>query len=198
MASYKETLDRILQGDFENASPEERAEAIRDVVNVCSVAAGAVTFQPIPFLDIALVSPIQIAMVQAIGRVYGHRLDQKAIIEMLSTFGASLLAQNAIIAAAKFIPFAGWVVAISMAYALTYAIGEVADHYFKNGRGVSAEELKSMFDRVYHEKKKEKQDAHESNNDLKDRLEKLKRARADGILTEEEFERKKQELLQGF
>jgi uncharacterized protein (DUF697 family) len=198
MASYKETLDRILQGDFDSASPEERAEAVRDVINVCSVAAGAVTFQPIPFLDIALVSPIQIAMVQAIGRVYGHRLDQKAIIEMLSTFGASLLAQNAIIAAAKFIPFAGWVVAISMAYALTYAIGEVADHYFKNGRGVSAEELKSMFDRVYHEKKKEKQDAHEGNDELKEKLEKLKRARADGILTEEEFERKKQELLQGF
>jgi uncharacterized protein (DUF697 family) len=198
MASYKETLDRILQGDFDRASPEERAEAVRDVINVCSVAAGAVTFQPIPFLDIALVSPIQIAMVQAIGRVYGHRLDQKAIIEMLSTFGASLLAQNAIIAAAKFIPFAGWVVAISMAYALTYAIGEVADHYFKNGRGVSAEELKSMFDRVYHEKKKEKQEAHEGNDELKDKLEKLKRARAEGILTEEEFERKKQELLQGF
>jgi uncharacterized protein (DUF697 family) len=198
MASYKETLDRILQGDFDSASPEERAEAVRDVINVCSVAAGAVTFQPIPFLDIALVSPIQIAMVQAIGRVYGHRLDQKAIIEMLSTFGASLLAQNAIIAAAKFIPFAGWVVAISMAYALTYAIGEVADHYFKNGRGVSAEELKSMFDRVYHEKKKEKQAAHEGNDELKDKLEKLQRARADGVLTEEEFERKKQELLQGF
>ena len=198
MASYKETLDRILQGDFESASPEERAEAVRDVIHVCSVAAGAVTFQPIPFLDTVLISPIQIAMVQAIGRVYGHRLDQKAIIEMLSTFGASLLAQNAIIAAAKFIPFAGWVVAISMAYALTYAIGEVADHYFKNGRGVSAEELKSMFDRVYHEKKKEKQEAHEANSDLKERLEKLNRARADGILTEEEFERKKQELMEGF
>ena len=198
MASYRETLDRILQGDFDSASPEERAEAIRDVINVCSVAAGAVTFQPIPFLDTVLISPIQIGMVQAIGRVYGHKLDQKAIIEMLSTFGASLLAQNAIIAAAKFIPFAGWVVSISMAYALTYAIGEVADHYFKNGRGVSAEELKSMFDRVYHEKKKEKQDAHSSNDDLKEKLEKLNRARADGVLTEEEFERKKQELLQGF
>jgi uncharacterized protein (DUF697 family) len=198
MASYKETLERILQGDFESASPEERAEAVRDVINVCSVAAGAVTFQPIPFLDTVLISPIQIAMVQAIGRVYGHRLDQKAIIEMLSTFGASLLAQNAIIAAAKFIPFAGWVVSISMAYALTYAIGEVADHYFKNGRGVSAEELKSMFDRVYREKKKEKQDAHSSNDELKAKLEKLERAYAEGVLTEEEFERKKQELLQGF
>lgn len=198
MASYKETLDRILQGDFDSASPEERAEAIRDVINVCSVGAGAVTFQPIPFLDTVLISPIQIAMVQAIGRVYGHKLDQKAIIEMLSTFGASLLAQNAIIAAAKFIPFAGWIVSISMAYALTYAIGEVADHYFKNGRGVSTEELKSMFDRVYREKKKEKESAHSGNDELKEKLEKLKRAHADGVLTEEEFERKKQELLQGF
>ena len=47
-------------------------------------------------------------------------------------------------------------------------------------------------------KKKEKQDAHSSNDELKEKLEKLNRARADGVLTEEEFERKKQELLQGF
>jgi uncharacterized protein (DUF697 family) len=198
MASYSETLERILRGDYDDASPEERSQAVRDVINVCSVAAGAVTFQPIPFLDTVLISPIQIGMVQAIGRVYGHHLDQKAIIEMLSTFGASLLAQNAIIAAAKFVPFVGWVVSISMAYALTYAIGEVADHYFKNGRGVSSDELRSMFDRVYREKKKEKQEAHASDDELKEKLEKLKRARADGILSEEEFEAKKAELLQGF
>jgi uncharacterized protein (DUF697 family) len=198
MPSYKDTLERILQGDYQDATPEERTQAVRDVINVCSVAAGAVAFQPIPFLDMALISPIQIAMVQGIGRIYGHRLDQKAIIEMLSTFGASLLAQNAIMAAAKFVPFAGGLVGISMAYALTYAVGEVADQYFRQGRGMTDTELRSMFDRVYKQKRAEKQAEHKEDANLKDRLEKLKKARADGILTEEEFEKKKQEILHGF
>ena len=44
-------------------------------------------------------------------------------------------------AAAKLIPFAGALITISMAYALTWAIGEVSDHYFRNGRGVPQSEL---------------------------------------------------------
>ncbi len=198
MASYLDTLERVMKGDFQDASPEEKADAVRDVIQVCSVASAAVAWQPIPLLDTVLISPIQIAMVQAIGRIHGHKLDQKSVIEILSTFGASLLAQNLIMAAAKLIPFAGWIVGMSMAYALTYAVGEVSDHYFRHGRGVDQQDLKQMFDKVYKNKKAEKQAEHRSNETLKDKLEQLKDAYGAGLLTEEEFEAKKQELLAGF
>ena len=198
MASYIETVRRVMEGDYKDASEHEKEEAVRDVIQICSAAAAAVSIQPIPFVDVALISPIQIAMVQAVGRVHGHSLDTKSVLEMLSTFGASLVAQNVIMAAAKFVPFFGWVVSISMSFALTYAIGEVSDHYFRNGRGVPTSELREMFERVYKTKRAEKQAEHKKNDTLKSRLEELKEAYKDGLLTEEEFERKKEQMLSNF
>lgn len=198
MASYLETLRRVMDGDYEHASQAEKDAAIRDVIQVCSIAAAAVTVQPVPLLDTALITPIQIGMVQAIGRVHGYRLDRKSILEILGTFGASLVAQNVIMAAAKLIPFAGALITISMAYALTWAIGEVSDHYFRNGRGVPESELRDMFKRVYEQKKAEKQAQNKSNDTLKDKLEQLKKAYEAGLLTDDEFARKKEELLRSF
>lgn len=196
--SYLETIRKVMDGDYEHAPQAEKDAAVRDVIKVCAVAAAAVTIQPIPLLDTALISPIQIAMVQAIGRGHGYKLDRKSIVEILGTFGASLVAQNVIMAAAKLIPFAGWLITTSMAYALTHAIGEVSDHYFRNGRGVPQSELKDMFKRVYEQKKAEKQRANEGNATLKDKLEQLKKAHESGLLTEDEFAKKKEQLLASF
>ncbi|MCK6503906.1 DUF697 domain-containing protein [Myxococcota bacterium] len=198
MATYRETFQRVLDGDYTDASPEERTAAVREVIEMGAGAAAIVSFQPIPFLDLVLVSPIQIGMVQAIGRVHGHKLDQKSVLEILSTFGASILAQNLIISSAKLVPFAGWIAAPAMAYALTWAVGEVSDHYFRHGRGVTPDELREMFKKVYREKKEEKVAAHKGNTTLKERLEQLQAAREAGVLTEEEFEAKKAEILRDF
>src|SRR5207244_8725602 len=152
---YAETWKRVMEGDFGSAGDDEKRRAVKELIEVCSIAAGAVTIQPIPFIDTALIAPIQIAMVQAVGRVHGHKLDKKSVLEILSTLGASIVAQNVIMAAAKLVPFRGWLVTISMAYALTYAIGEVSDLYFKTGRGVSADVLKEKFQAIYKEKRDE-------------------------------------------
>jgi uncharacterized protein (DUF697 family) len=198
MSSYAETFQRVIDGDYSDATPEERAAAVREVIELGAGAAAVVSFQPVPLLDLVLVSPIQIGMVQAIGRVHGHRLDQKSVLEILSTFGASIVAQNLIMTSAKLIPFAGWIAAPAMAYALTWAIGEVSDHYFEHGRGVEPDELREMFKKVYREKKDEKVAAHRGNRSLKERLEQLEEAYAAGVLTEEEYEAKKQDILRDF
>jgi uncharacterized protein (DUF697 family) len=198
MSSHIETLKRILNGNYDGATPEERDRAVREVLQIGSVAAAAVAVQPFPLVDALLISPIQILMVQAIGKIRGHTLDSRSVLEILSTFGASLVTQNLILAAAKLIPFAGWLVGISMAYALTWAIGEVSDHYFKHGRGVPQEDLKGMFDKVYRQKRAEKEASHSSDRSLKQRLEQLKEAREAGLISEEEFTAKKEDLLRGF
>ncbi len=198
MASYTEIIDRVMRGDYEDASPTERDDAVRHVIQACSVAAAAVTIQPIPFVDTALITPIQIVMVQAIARIYGHQLDKKSVLEILSTFGASIVAQNVIMAAVKFIPFLGWIVTTSMAYALTWAIGEVSDYYFRNGRGVPQEELQSMFSRIYKEKHAEKKAANADDGTLKQKLEQLKEAFDAGLLDEAEFNQKKEDVLTDF
>ena len=198
MSGHLDTLKRVLDGDYSEATEQEKAKAVKELIQVCSVTAGAVTIQPIPFVDTALIAPIQIGLVQGIGKIHGYKLDKRSILEILSTFGASIVAQNVIMAAAKFIPFFGWLVTISMAYALTWAIGEVSDHYFRNGRNVSEDDLRAMFDKVYKTKKSEKEREHKGNKTLKQKLEELKEARKDGLLTDEEFEAKKADLLAGF
>jgi len=198
MASHTETVRRIMKGDFGNATEEEKVQAVEDVKKACSTAAAAVAIQPVPLLDVALISPIQIVMVQAIGQVHGHKLDKRSALEILSTFGTSILAQNAILSAAKFVPFAGWLVSVSMAFALTWAIAEVADYYFRSGRGASAAELKSMFKKVYKEKRAEKEKAHGSDGTLKDKIKQLNEAFESGLLTQEEYDKKKEDLLASF
>ncbi|MBT3221956.1 MAG: DUF697 domain-containing protein [Proteobacteria bacterium] len=198
MAGYAETVRKVLDGAFDDASPGERDEAVSNMVNVCSVTAAAVAIQPIPFLDMALIAPIQIALVQAIARIYGYHLDKKAVLEVLSAFGASIVAQNVIMAAAKFVPFLGWVVAPSMAFALTWALGEVADHYFRNGRGVPAEELREMFKKAYRSKRAEKESANKDNSTLRDKLKQLQDAYDAGLIDDETFNRKKEDLLSAF
>jgi hypothetical protein len=55
-----------------------------------------------------------------------------------------------------------------------------------------------MFKKVYEEKRSEKQAAHKANASLKDKLEQLREAREADLLTDEEFEAKKRDLLAGF
>jgi uncharacterized protein (DUF697 family) len=198
MPNYMETLKRVLDGSYDSASEAEKTAAVRDLIQVCSIAAGAVAIQPIPFVDTALISPIQIGLVQGVGRIHGVKLDSKSVVEILSTFGASIVAQNVIMAAAKFVPFLGWVVAPSMAFALTFAVGEVSDYYFRTGRGVPQEELKAMFEKIYKQKRSEKEESLKKSGSLKDRLEQLKEAFSSGLITEAEYHAKKEELLKSF
>jgi len=198
MSQYLETIRRVLDGNYDEATPEERDQAVREMIQVCAASAAAVAVQPFPLVDVLLISPIQIALVQAIGRIHGYKLEQKSVVEILSAFGAALVTQNLIIAAAKLVPFAGWLVGISMAYALTWAVGDVAEYYFKNGRGVSQDDLQVMFKKVYQAKKAEKVAAHKSDASLREKLQQLKDAYEADMITEDEFNAKKEELLASF
>lgn len=194
---YLDTLGRVMKGDYGSASADEKDAAAHEVIQVCAVAAAAVTIQPFPVADVLLLSPIQIALVQAIGRIHGRSLDKKTVLEILSTVGASIVAQNVIMAAAKLIPVLGSVVAMSMGYALTYALGEVSDLYFKSGDTLSSSELKKRFQSIYQTKKKEKEQAARDPK-LKEKLDLLKKAFDAGVLSKEEFDAKKEEVLKGF
>lgn len=193
--TYGATFDRVLGGDFDEASELEKTAAVHEVLQVSSIAASAVSIQPIPFVDMILIAPIQIGMVQCIGRIYGYRLDKKAVVEILSTFGASLVTQGAMMSAAKLIPFVGWLVTVPMAYAMTWAVGEVAHYYFRMGRGVPPSELSSMFDRVYRQKKEERKAAQKNAPSIHDRLADLVKAREEDLVTDEEFEAAKAKIL---
>jgi uncharacterized protein (DUF697 family) len=190
-----ETLSRVIHGNFDHASDAEKLAAVRDVTIACSVGAAAVTIQPVPLLDIALLAPIHVGMVQAIGQVHGHKLDAKSVVEMLATFGGAIVTRSVIGSVVKVIPVFGWAASASMAYAMTYAIGEVSHSYFACGRGMSSSQLRSLFRATYEAKRAEKAEAARANETLKEKLRQVTEAYEAGLLTEEEYRRKKEDVL---
>jgi uncharacterized protein (DUF697 family) len=192
---YLETIARVMHGNFEHATDAEKLAAVRDVTIVCSVGAAAVTVQPVPLLDIALLAPVHVGMVQAIGQVHGHKLDAKSVVEVLATFGGTLVTRSILGSVVKVIPVFGWAASASMAYAMTYAIGEVSHCYFASGRGLSSSQLRTMFRSVYDAKRAEKAEAAKANETLKDKLRQLTDAYEAGLLTAEEYREKKEQVL---
>src|SRR5690606_4725628 len=179
----------------EARSDEEREKAATEVIRVCSIGAAAVVVQPLPMLDIALLTPIHVAMVKAIGGVYGYTLDRKTVLGITGAFGASIAAQNLVIASAKLVPFATLPVAISVAYALTHAIGEASRVYFQSGRKLSRARMKQVFHQDYSETKRAKLRAAKRDRELADQLARLTDAYRAGTLTADEYDAKKQEVL---
>jgi uncharacterized protein (DUF697 family) len=195
---YTDTIHRVMNGSYANASFEEKTKAVRDVTLVCSVASAAIAIQPVPLLDMALLAPIHVAMVQAIGQIHGAKLDRKSVIEILGTFGASIVTRGVVLSALKLVPVFGWAASASMAYAMTYAIGEASHAYFASGRGMSSGEMRSMFDAIYARKRAEKEAAAQDNVALKEKLRQLTDAFEAGLLTEAEYRQKKEQLLAAF
>jgi uncharacterized protein (DUF697 family) len=152
VAEYKETLASILGGRFDGASDEDKQHAINQLIATCSAAAGAVALQPLPVVDLFLITPVQVAMVQGIARVYGCPSGIKTVLEVLRAIRISLLVQEGVIAAAKFVPGPGWVVAASVANASTYAIGRLTDRYFRQGRSTLPPEMRATVERIYKER----------------------------------------------
>jgi uncharacterized protein (DUF697 family) len=192
---YLETVARVMHGNFDDATDAEKLAAVRDVTVVCSVGAAAIAVQPVPLLDVALLAPVHIGMVQAIGQVHGHKLDAKSVVEMLATFGGSIVTRGVLGSIVKVLPVFGWAASASMAYAMTYAIGEVSHAYFASGRGLSARELRSLFRSVYDAKRAEKDAAAKADPSLREKLRQLGDAYAAGLLSEDEYRAKKEELL---
>src|SRR5690606_16817474 len=114
VAGYTERLERLVGFGRAASTEEEREKAATEVIRVCSIGAAAVVVQPLPMLDIALLTPIHVAMVKAIGGVYGYTLDRKTALGIIGAFGASIAAQNLVIASAKLVPFASLPIAISV------------------------------------------------------------------------------------
>ena len=103
----RRTLAELLRGDLTDLSDERRREISTEVIATSSLAAAAVTLQPLPFLDTFLTTAVQLLMVQAIARAHGYRLDRRSITELLSVFGASFVSRHASMAVAKMVPVAG-------------------------------------------------------------------------------------------
>ena len=162
MSAFRNCIRAIRQGRLDDASPAEKDATVNALIYSSSAAAGLVALQPVPFLDLVLLIPIHVAMFEGIGRVRGYHLDKKSILETLKTWRRSLLVQQTTVIVPKLVPVFGWAVSAASAHALTYAMGRLADYYFRTGRSMLPAELRAMLGRLYRERLEELRKSHSS------------------------------------
>jgi uncharacterized protein (DUF697 family) len=183
---YKTLLQRILAGDFEQATQKERDEAVLTITHASAVTSSVISIIPVPLIE----SPIQITMVRAIGQVYNQELDEKVVLEILSVIGGNVLLRQLI----KLIPYVGVIVNISRVYGTTWAIGAAAEYYFKHNREVEKEEFLKVFKTVLKQKTREKETEMKERK-TEERLEELKKLLGKELITQEEYDKKREEII---
>ena len=159
---------------------------------------------PIPLVDFAAVTAIQLEMLQQLADLYGvdySKSNGKAFVSALTgttvaRLGASFL---------KAIPGVGTVLGgASMSItsgASTYAVGQVAIDHFANSGNLGnfvEDQLKKAYEDAFQKGKSYVSDLEDNKDEAADiyqALEKLGQLKDRGILTEQEFLAKKKQLL---
>jgi len=179
---------------------ESRAQQIVNEHVLWAVGAGLL---PIPLVDIAAVTAIQLDMLKQLSTHYGMPYSEsegKAWVSALAGSLAARIGANAV----KLIPGIGTLlggVAMSvMSGASTYSIGQVAISQFRAGKGFSSMDL-SAAKRAYEEHFEKGKEVATSFSKKKDageafeKLEKLAKLRDQGVITQLDFEAHKERLL---
>ncbi|MBB6099283.1 uncharacterized protein (DUF697 family) [Deinobacterium chartae] len=114
-------------------TPEQNAE---EVTRAAALLSAAVAVEPIPFADMVLITPIQMKMVMHIGLIYGFELSpsriRQLVAELGATFAYGMLARQVMRGVAKIVaPAVGGVLTAPMVYGWTFALGKLAESYFR-------------------------------------------------------------------
>jgi len=170
---------------------------------IWSMAAGAV---PVPILDIAAVTMIQIDMVKQLCAAYDLPYTESQGKSIVTSIAGSTIARIAA-SAVKGIPVIGSALgSVSMVIlsgASTYGIGKVFLTYFEMGKGLDDIDIEAGKKQYEEEFKKgkdyamtlEKEGKGKGQAEVFKKLDKLKKLKDAGVLTDEEFNAKKEELL---
>lgn len=162
-------------------------------------AAGAV---PIPLIDIAAVTSVQLDMLKSL--CYAHDVAYSSVKgkALISSISGSLIARYWA-SLIKTVPGIGsWLGIFSMSImsgASTYALGKVFEKYLKEEGSldkIDKEEAQKMFRREFRKGRSYAKWIKQEEQDVFAKLEKLGALKEKGIITEEEFDAKKKTLLE--
>jgi uncharacterized protein (DUF697 family) len=181
----------------DGARRRERAEAIIRKHVVLSSGAGLI---PIPLADVAAVTAVQVSMLQSLTKLYGSELSEQVLQNFITALTGGMVARLGA-SVFKAIPGIGTILGGAsmsiMSGASTYAVGRVAKgHLEKSGdlANVDMAKAKREYSTAY-ESGKEYVANLEDDPDVISKLERLGELRAKGVLTEEEFQTQKAQLL---
>jgi uncharacterized protein (DUF697 family) len=190
-----------------NAQTHTDAQNLIQTHVLIAMGAGLV---PFPVLDIAAVTAVQLDMLRSLSKLYGQNFYEAPVKSLIAALAGSTLARIAA-SALKVIPGVGTLLGgVSMSImsgASTYAVGQVFAQHFNTGgsiedfdplqaKGRYEEELgKGKKAAAEWKKQKEQESSASKEDDVLKKLEKLGELKEKGILTEEEFQKMKGQLI---
>jgi uncharacterized protein (DUF697 family)/tellurite resistance protein len=126
---------------------------------------GALEILPDRLASIAIL-PLQLRLVYQIGQRHGQKLDANQVKDLAATLGLGAVAQGMESVVMKLVGglaggllggLVGGATRVAtgavITFAATYALGHVADQYYRQGRSLSANDLRALFDRFQQEAK---------------------------------------------
>ena len=193
----------------ENTERTKHANTIIRNHMIWSMGAG---FIPVPIADFFAVTAIQLDMIRQLSRLYEVDFKEtsgKAIITSLTGASVARMGSRAL----KFIPGVGTILGgVTLAVlsgASTYAIGEVFRVHFDSGGtflDFDVTRLKRMYNEKFEKGKEVAEDlrkqqesqakkAKVAETDPVEKLKELAQLKADGVLSDEEFEKMKKKII---
>jgi uncharacterized protein (DUF697 family)/uncharacterized tellurite resistance protein B-like protein len=156
MLAPVDTLPPVLAAAAPAGPRPDAAVLDRSILNH-AILAGALELLPGSLATMAII-PLQMKLVYALGKAHGHELDRGHIREFLATAGLGLTAQVVEGYAVKLMrgllgkmagglgrAVGGQLAGSALAFATTYAVGQLAKRYYAGGRTLSGVQLRAAF-----------------------------------------------------
>lgn len=149
---FEEAKDTLLPSNIEAISdPSRRQKEIDQDTLKYSVLSALLGAFPVPGVaiatDLAIVA-LQLKLVRDVGQYWGHKVDKEAAKTLLAGLGLGTGARIAVSNLAKLVPVWGSAFGATSAFATTWALGKIANHYFESGQKADLhalrKELKAM------------------------------------------------------
>jgi uncharacterized protein (DUF697 family) len=163
--SAQRSLTQTLTGIIDDPSLPEPTK-IRAIIHLTSLTCAVVASQPMPFVDLLILSPLQVVMVWEMSRVMGRPVGTQGageiVASILGVVGGGLFFQQAILGLYKsLLPFLGGFTTIPLVYAATYALGQAAREILearRRNQELSRHEVRASAKKAAAAARKEKRD----------------------------------------
>jgi uncharacterized protein (DUF697 family) len=186
-----------------HGSAVEQKAAIQDLIRKTSATAAMSALQPVPVLDWAILTPLQHRLVQSIAQVRGCPMSDEQVRRVFRAIRRPIFTSQTMLVVSKLVQWIPWVpeiFAASLAYALTFAIGQVSDEYVS--RSISVRELEPRLEQISRESfavtlnmKRDELRALFSDPETRARFDELKKAQGKGTIEDEEAVRRMDAIL---
>lgn len=204
--NFGKKIDSMM--DFNNKT-DNKNDLAQEIVKTHLLLAVAGGLIPIPFIDFAAVTGIQVNMIRSLAKLYGQNFDEQMGKSLVTSLVGTSIARMAA-SAVKTIPIIGSILGSAsmsvLSGASTYAVGQVFIQHFGKGGSLNdfnPEQAKKQYQQEFEKgkefsvrtEKEQKSAATQNKEDIFAALERLNQLKEKGILSEEEYRNQKEKLL---